>query len=66
MAISCTINSVTRNIRDIVIEDILTQESNSASFGLDETWTNKPIEGQDVEIQLDGTSIFTGRVVCVK
>jgi len=66
MAISCTINSVTRNIRDIVIEDILTQESNSASFGLDETWTNKPIEGQDVEIQLDGTSIFTGRVVSVQ
>lgn len=66
MAVVCTINAVTRSIRGMVIEDILTREPNTASFALDESNANKPIEGQEVIITLDGTKIFAGRVTFVK
>lgn len=48
--------------RNLVITDLLTNEANTASFELVDTYTNKPTEGQEIIITFSGSRIFAGRI----
>jgi hypothetical protein len=47
------------------IEDLLTSQSNTATFGVDNDWANRPQSGQKVEFWVKGKKVFDGRVVTV-
>lgn len=66
MAVVLTINSVSKDQRNLVIEDLLTKEANTCSFEIVDTYTNKPTEGQEVEITFDASKIFNGRITSVE
>lgn len=48
--LTVTINGIEKPIYDLSIEDVLTSEVNTCSFGLDDIYTNKPLNGQEVII----------------
>ncbi len=66
MAIVVNINSVSKNISGLIISDLLTKEANTCSFNFDETYGNRPSEGQEVEVVKDGTKIFEGRITSIQ
>ena len=65
MALVVEINAVEKNIFELVINDLLTKEANTASFIIYDTWGNRPAEGQEVEVIQDGATIFAGRIVTI-
>ena len=60
MALVVTINAVSRDVRELEIDDILNDETNTCAFALDESWANRPQEGQEVIVTIDGTKVFAG------
>lgn len=52
--------------RSLVISDLLTNEANTASFEIVNTYANKPVEGQEVQIRFKSVKIFAGRVTRVE
>ena len=66
MALVVKINTVEKASRFVFVNDLLTKEINTASFSLDDTYANRPSEGQEVEIKKDGTKIFNGRIVMIQ
>ncbi len=66
MALVVEINSVAKNVSGTLVNDLMTKEANTASFILYDTYVNRPIEGQEVEIKKDGTKIFNGRITAIQ
>ncbi len=66
MALVVKINSVAKNTSALIISDLLTKEANTCSFNFDETYGNRPSEGQEVEVVKDGTKIFEGRITSIQ
>jgi len=52
--------------KGLVISDILTKEANTCSFEIVESYADKPEEGEEIEVKLDGTKIFDGRIVSIE
>jgi len=66
MALVVEINAVEKNVSELVVNDVLTKEANTASFIIYDIWANRPAEGQEVEVIKDGTTIFNGRIVTIE
>ncbi len=66
MATVVNINSVAKITSGLIIGDLLTKEANTCSFNFDETYGNRPSEGQEVEVVKDGTKIFEGRITAIQ
>lgn len=63
--LTATINAVGRTIRDMNIDDIISQETNIVSFALDEILANKPNVNEVVIINRSATKIFAGIITRV-
>ena len=60
------INGMVTDVYDVSIENILTNEVDTASFSVIDTYINKPKEGSDIEIYYQTKKIFKGKIVSVQ
>jgi len=60
------VGNTEREIHGMTITDSITNEANTASFMIYDTYVNKPNEGDAVDITKGGLRIFAGRVVSIE